>query len=367
MSTAMNLSNSENNNPIMLFDGKSVSNPGVAAAAAVLLMNNGRRYTVSQFLSNATVEEAEYTGLIIGLQKAKQLGIKTLDIKGDSELIFHQLKQHTIVTENKLLSLHQQVQKLLRNFTNTSLECISEEGNRSAISAVNRCISEALGRKSQTSLPPINPKVTQFLQFAETATTQDYQKLVLTNDDFSLMSLTDLRSLVPEAIRDSIALQWDGNNQTLADIYRWYLRGLSPMMALQKVQLDIPSPDVLNEKLPWEDELIIPSGFQVQVETSDAFVELSWSEEPAIVAPQPYTDRETLLEIPHDEQSFLKLTHDLDQDTLPSDEKIQIVLELMKALSNDERRNLAKQLISLPEWVNVFFSAIAIQLNDTKD
>ncbi|GFE71312.1 reverse transcriptase-like protein [Chroococcus sp. FPU101] len=367
MSTAMNLSNSENNNPIMFFDGKSVSNPGVAAAAAVLLMNNGRRYTVSQFLSNATVLEAEYTGLIIGLQKAKQLGLKTLDVKGDSELIFHQIKQQKLITEDRLLSLHQQVHKLLRNFTNTSLECISEEGNRPAINAVNRCISEALGRKSQTSLPPVNPKVTQFLQLAETATPQDYQKLVLTNDDFALMSLTDLRLLVPEAIRDSIALQWDGNNQTLADIYRWYLRGLPPMMALQKAQLDNPFLDLLDEKLPWEDELITPSGFMVQVETSDAFVDLFLSDEPTIITTSPLTDQETLLEIPHDGQSFLKSTYDPDKDTLASQEKISIVLELMNALSSDERMDLAKQLIQLPEWINLFFSAIAIQLANAKD
>lgn len=74
--------------PIMLFDGTTVSKATAGAAAAVLLMPNGRRYTVSQFLSKATQEEADYQGLIIGLQKAQKLGIRKLEIKGDSQAIF---------------------------------------------------------------------------------------------------------------------------------------------------------------------------------------------------------------------------------------------------------------------------------------
>lgn len=179
MPIAINLPSQENHNPIMLFDGKSVSNPGTAAAAAVLLMNNGRRYTVSQFLSSSTVEEAEYTGLLIGLQKAKQLGFKNLEIKGDNALIFHQINQQNFVTEDKIVSLYLQVKKLLKSFEQTSLEYISEELNRSAINAVNRCISEALGRKSKTILPPVSPPIAHFLQLAEKLTDKDYQKLVL--------------------------------------------------------------------------------------------------------------------------------------------------------------------------------------------
>ncbi|PSF36849.1 ribonuclease HI [Aphanothece hegewaldii CCALA 016] len=368
MPTAINLSSQENHNPIMLFDGKSVSNPGAAAAAAVLLMNNGRRYTVSQFLSSATVEEAEYTGLIIGLQKAKQLGIKNLDIKSDSELILKQVNEPNPVIEDKLLTLYSQAQKLLKNFEKTSLECISEELNRPAINAVNRCISEALGRKSKTTLPPVSPPVAHFLQLADKVTDKDYQKLILKNDDFAFMTLTDLRLLVPEAVRDMIALQWDGNNQTLADIYRWYLRGLPPQMALQKAQLDNPSPESSGEKLPWEGELIVPSGMTVSIETSEAFVESPFSEESAIVSPKIFNDKETLLKIPLEEEScFFAATGTHNKDTLPPNAKIKNVLEMMNHLSVDEKLELAEQLIHLPEWVNLIFIAIASQLASPKD
>ncbi len=59
--------------PIMFFDGESSDNPGQGAAASILLMPNGTRFTVSQLLSSVTTPEAEYRGLIIGLEKAKKL------------------------------------------------------------------------------------------------------------------------------------------------------------------------------------------------------------------------------------------------------------------------------------------------------
>ena len=92
--------------PIILFDGTSVSNPGAAAAASVILLPNGRRYTVSQFLSLATDQEAIYTGLIIGLRKAKQLGLRRLEIKGESDLIFNQVNKLVPVTDRSLQKLY---------------------------------------------------------------------------------------------------------------------------------------------------------------------------------------------------------------------------------------------------------------------
>ncbi|MEM8780883.1 MAG: reverse transcriptase-like protein, partial [Cyanobacteria bacterium P01_G01_bin.49] len=52
--------------PIMLFDGGFQRNSTQGAAAAILLIPNERRYTVSQLISLTRKDEAEYTGLIIG-------------------------------------------------------------------------------------------------------------------------------------------------------------------------------------------------------------------------------------------------------------------------------------------------------------
>jgi len=105
-----------NDIPLLSFDGESQGNPGQGAAAAVLLMPNGRRYTVSQLLSFVTKHEAEYRGLIIGLRKAKSLGIRQIEVKGDSEVVFNQVNGLSNITEDKLRRFYLEVQRLMTDF-----------------------------------------------------------------------------------------------------------------------------------------------------------------------------------------------------------------------------------------------------------
>jgi hypothetical protein len=53
-----------------------------------------------------------------------------------------------------------------------------------------------------------------------------------------------------------IALQWMGEEEELAQMYRWYLRGLPPEMAIRRVSLERQTYEIpANEKLPWEGQL----------------------------------------------------------------------------------------------------------------
>jgi len=76
------------------FDGGTyISNPGAAAGAAVLYLPDpiGETVTVSKFLPKATNNEAEYTGLIAGLEKALELEHKSVVVFGDSDLVVKQV------------------------------------------------------------------------------------------------------------------------------------------------------------------------------------------------------------------------------------------------------------------------------------
>ena len=76
------------------FDGGTyISNPEAAAGGAVLYLPapSGGTVTTSKFLPNATNNEAEYTGLIAGLQKALELEYQNVAVFGDSELVVKQL------------------------------------------------------------------------------------------------------------------------------------------------------------------------------------------------------------------------------------------------------------------------------------
>lgn len=377
--------------PIMLFDGDSPDNPGQGAAAAILLMPNGRRYTVSQLLSSITIPEAEYTGLIIGLQKAKKLRIKELEVKGDSEVVFNQVNGLSPVTTDKLRTLHQQVRKLMREFDKVSLEWIPREQNRSARAAVKRCIGDALGRESSTPSaattpqPHLYPAIAEMIQLGEQATVEDYRNLQIELDEFSLKSLSELRTFVPTDIQDTIALQWNGKEEELAEMYRWYLRGLPPKMAINKVKIDENSQiEPPPEKLPWEEALSLSteaelsdSGFLLP----DPFSSPSQPSEPTAAptsqssAEWVQTDSqsqetwisEAYIETSEEQSTPLKDDSDQDEpelldkakDTLPSRERVQNILEIIEQLSAPEKVALAKELVKLPSMVSPILKAMA--------
>src|SRR3989338_10034829 len=77
-------------------DGGSRGNPGPAASGAVLkeLDEDGNERELERtgkFLGETTNNQAEYTAIIIGLEKAKELGAKDVELVMDSELAVRQL------------------------------------------------------------------------------------------------------------------------------------------------------------------------------------------------------------------------------------------------------------------------------------
>jgi ribonuclease HI len=63
------------------FDGCSKGNPGPSGAGAVIYQNNNEIWGKSAFVGlKSTNNEAEYMGLIIGLQEASNMKIKHLSM-----------------------------------------------------------------------------------------------------------------------------------------------------------------------------------------------------------------------------------------------------------------------------------------------
>jgi ribonuclease HI len=135
------------NDPIepatLYFDGGSRGNPGKAAGAAVIVMADGTTHKVSKSLEFATNNEAEYTALIIGLEKAKALGIEKLVIKGDSKLVVNQVNGTWKVNSDHLRALCNEVCNLIKDFQDTQIEWIPREQNKLADAAANECMDNA--------------------------------------------------------------------------------------------------------------------------------------------------------------------------------------------------------------------------------
>lgn len=122
-------------------DGASRGNPGPAGAGAVLIGEDGEILaTEYQYLGTATNNLAEYSGAILGLQKAIELGATQVTLRADSELLIKQLKGQYKVKNEGLKPLYQQALSLLKNFKGVVLEHVPREANKLADRAANQAI-----------------------------------------------------------------------------------------------------------------------------------------------------------------------------------------------------------------------------------
>jgi ribonuclease HI len=126
-------------------DGAARGNPGPAGAGAVIVNPAGHIVAkVGKFLGDSTNNVAEYMGLILGLKRAKAMGIKELDVLADSELMVKQLSGEYAVKAEHLKPLHLEAEALLKGFEDVTVRHIPREENSAADAMSNRAIDERL-------------------------------------------------------------------------------------------------------------------------------------------------------------------------------------------------------------------------------
>ena len=126
-------------------DGAARGNPGPAGAGAVIVNAAGHIVAkLGKFLGESTNNVAEYTGLILGLKRAKAMGIKELDVFSDSELLVRQLHGDYAVKADHLKPLHDEAKALLAAFPDVHVAHIPREQNAAADEMSNRAIDERL-------------------------------------------------------------------------------------------------------------------------------------------------------------------------------------------------------------------------------
>jgi ribonuclease HI len=104
-------------NYTMNFDGCSKGNPGLAGVGAVIYCLDDEIWSGSLFLGkNATNNQSEYTGLIFGLQQAIDMKIKTLTVKGDSQLVINQMTGKYKCNSDNIIELYKKAKELEKEF-----------------------------------------------------------------------------------------------------------------------------------------------------------------------------------------------------------------------------------------------------------
>lgn len=126
-------------------DGAARGNPGPSGAGAVLVEPGGQVVArLGKYLGVQTNNHAEYTALLLGLQHAKVLGARELEVFLDSELIVRQLGGSYQVRSATLKPLYEEALRLLRDFSKVKVTHVPREENSAADEMSNRAIDEKL-------------------------------------------------------------------------------------------------------------------------------------------------------------------------------------------------------------------------------
>lgn len=138
-------------NLIIYTDGGSRGNPGPAASGAVLKRMDGGEEVelerVGKYLGTTTNNQAEYTAIIIGLQRAKELGAETVEVVMDSELATKQLNGEYKVKDPGLAERFLEIHHLRPAFRSISFRHVRREFNKEADAVVNEVLDKEVGKR----------------------------------------------------------------------------------------------------------------------------------------------------------------------------------------------------------------------------
>jgi len=132
---------------IIYTDGGSRGNPGPAAIGVVICNEKGEEIKkYSEYIGEATNNEAEYRAVIFALKKVKQLFGKKkvrdleIEINSDSELLVSQLRGLYKILEPRIGELFLKVWNLKIDFKNVIFNLIPRGRNKTADKLVNEAL-----------------------------------------------------------------------------------------------------------------------------------------------------------------------------------------------------------------------------------
>lgn len=125
-------------------DGASRGNPGAAAFAVVIQRPGQPVVEFAETIGKATNNVAEYTALVAALEKAAELGVRTLTVFSDSELIVKQMNGEYKVKNADMQELFLEATELRKRFDSVVLKHVRREQNKRADELCNLALDGKL-------------------------------------------------------------------------------------------------------------------------------------------------------------------------------------------------------------------------------
>jgi ribonuclease HI len=125
-------------------DGGARGNPGPAGIAAVASAPDGTELTAENaYIGETTNNVAEYKALLLGLELAKKLEAREVEVINDSELVARQIGGQYKVKHAGLRPLFLEAMKALRGFEKWSVRNVPRAQNKRADELVNEALDSA--------------------------------------------------------------------------------------------------------------------------------------------------------------------------------------------------------------------------------
>jgi mutator protein MutT len=126
---------------VIYSDGGSRGNPGPSAAGYIIL--DSRQEVIAEggeYLGITTNNQAEYQGVRLGLEKAKELGYKKVDFKLDSMLVVNQMKGYYKIKNRELWPINERIRMLMTEFDRVTFTHVNRQFNQLADGMVNKTL-----------------------------------------------------------------------------------------------------------------------------------------------------------------------------------------------------------------------------------
>ena len=126
-------------------DGGARGNPGPAAIGVVVSDPAGKVLDeLAERIGVATNNVAEYRAVLVGLERAAELGAREVEVVNDSELIAKQLTGAYKVKHAAMRPLHVEAMTALRGFEKWSIRTVPRAENADADALVNQALDAAV-------------------------------------------------------------------------------------------------------------------------------------------------------------------------------------------------------------------------------
>jgi ribonuclease HI len=135
---------------IVSCDGAARGNPGPAGAGSQLTTRDGDVVAeIAEGLGETTNNVAEYTAVILGLERAGELGATDVLLRSDSQLLINQLTGVYKVKAVHLLPLYRRIKQLASDFERIRFEHVPRERNTEADRLANEGVDAWLASRGR--------------------------------------------------------------------------------------------------------------------------------------------------------------------------------------------------------------------------